>query len=434
MNVRVDQVGPCRRDLHVEIPAADVTKEFNEVVEAYVKLARVPGFRPGRAPRAVVERRFGKDIRQEVKDRLLPRAYQEAVKEHKLQAVTVLDVKDQPLEPAAPFAFTVQLDVAPEFKLPVYKGIAIEAKPVEFKEEQVERTVENLRTQAGRFVDVTDKPAKAGDLVQVDYTGTLDGQPVESVAPKATGIGQGKDFWVIADPEHSFLPGFAEALVGTRIGETKTISVTFPTPFTEAALAGKTASYEASVKAIRERQPAELNEEFFKTLQVESIDALRERIRGELKEMAEANEQRRRRGDVIGYLLKNTALDVPESLLARETYQEVNDLVQQSQERGVAGDELDTRKEEIFEAATRSATEKVKLRYILRKIAEEEKVDVTADEMDRQIRGMAMQYRIPADKLKADLAKRNALAGVEDNIRLNKAVDLLVSAATITGA
>ena len=434
MNVRVEQAGPCRRDVHIEIPAEDVAKEYNEVVAAYGKFAKVPGFRPGKAPRELVVRRFGKDIKQEVKDRLVPKAYQEAVKAQKLEAVTVLDVKEETLEADRPFAFTVQLDVAPEFNLPVYKGIEIQAKPVEVKEEDVESTIENLRTQAGRFIDTTGQPVKAGDLVQVDYVGTLNGQPVEGLAPKAAGIGEGKDFWVMADADNSFLPGFGEALVGASIGDQRTVPVTFPAGFTVAPLAGQTAEYQATVKGIRERQPAELNEEFFKTLRVESLEGLRDRVRSELKEMREANEDRRRRGEVIQYLLKNTALEVPESLLARETYQEVNELVQQSQQRGMASDDLETRKEEIFEAATRSATEKVKLRYVLRKIAAAESVTVSADEMDRQIKGLALQYRMAAEKLKADLASRNALGRVEDDIRLNKALDLLVAAATIKPA
>lgn len=434
MNVRVEQAGPCRRDLHIEIPADQVSAEFGVVVAEYGKYARVPGFRPGKAPRDLVLRRYAKEIRQEVKDRLVPRAYQEAVKEHKLQTVTVLDVKEQALENQRPFQFTVQLDVAPEFNLPVYKGIEVKAQPVEVKPEDVERTIENLRTQAGKFVDVTGQPAKAGDLIQVDYTGTLDGQSVEVVAPKAAGLGQGKDFWVIADPEHSFLPGFAEALVGGTIGETRTIPVTFPEGFTEAALAGRTASYQATIKAIRERQPAALDAEFLKTLKADSEAALRERVQKELQEMREAQEERRRRGEIIQYLLKNTALEVPESLLARETYQEVNDIVKESQQRGMAGDELETRKEEIFEAATRSATEKVKLRYVLRKIADEEKVQVQPEELDRQILGLARSYQVAPDKLRADLEKRGALPRVADDIRLNKALDVLVAQAAVTPA
>lgn len=434
MNARVEQAGPCRRDVHIEIPAEDVSKEFNEVVAAYGKFAKVPGFRPGKAPRELVVRRFGKDINQEVKDRLLPKAYHEAVKEHNLQTVTVLDVKEQTLETGKAFAFTVMLDVAPDFNLPVYKGIEVQARPVEVKAEDVEETITNLRNQAGRFVDVTGRAVKAGDLAQVDYEGQLDGKSIESLAPKAAGLGQGKDFWVMADAENSFLPGFGEALVGASVGDQRAIEVTFPEGFTEAALAGRKTVYQTTIKAVRERVPAALDETFLKTLRVDSEDGLRERVKSELLEMRQAGEERHRRGTIIEYLLKNTALEVPESLLARETYQEVNDLVQQSQQRGMAGDELETRKEEIFEAATRSATEKVKLRYVLRKIAETEKVEVTPAEMEAQLQGLARQHRIPVEKLKADLAGRNGLGRVEDDIRLNKALDLLVAAANVKPA
>ena len=180
MNIRVESAGQCRKNVFVEVPADLVKNEFGEVVQAYSQYAKIPGFRPGRAPRDLVRKRFAKEIAQEVKERLVPRAYQEAVKQQNIQTVAVLDVKEDPIEDGQPFSFTVVVDVTPEFPLPDYKGLKIEGKKIEISEEDVDSTIKRLQDQGGRYDDVTGRAVQTGDLVQVDYEGTIDGQPVET--------------------------------------------------------------------------------------------------------------------------------------------------------------------------------------------------------------------------------------------------------------
>ena len=431
MNIRVESAGQCRKNVFVEVPADLVKNEFGEVVQAYSQYAKIPGFRPGRAPRDLVRKRFAKEIAQEVKERLVPRAYQEAVKQQNIQTVAVLDVKEDPIEEGQPFSFTVVVDVTPEFPLPDYRGLKIEGKKIEISEEDVDSTIKRLQDQGGRYDDVSGRPVQTGDLVQVDYEGTIDGQPVETVAPKAAGLGKAKDFWLIADKEDEFLPGFAEALIGANVGDTRTAEVTFPETFVEKAVAGKKASYTAVVKGLRERKPAELNEEFLKSLAVESVDVLRTRVREDLQKMREDMERRRRQGDVVKKLLEAATFEVPESVLASETRNEVYDLVQQNQYRGVSQDDIEGRKEELFETATRNATDRVKLRYILRGIAREEKVEITPEEITARIAGLAQQYRTTIEKVRADLQKNNAMGRIEDEVRLTKTLALILDKADV---
>ena len=432
MNIRVETVGPCRREVHVEVPVEQVRSVFEEVTASYAKVARVPGFRPGRAPRDLIRRRYQKDIASDVKERLVPEGYQAAVKQEKLSTVAVLDVKEQALDEAQPFAFSVVLDVAPEFEAPTYKGIALTRKKEPVKEEDIDEVLKNIRDQNGRYEDVAGRPVQLGDLVQIDYTGTLDGQPVEQLAPKAKGMGEGKDFWLMADEQNQFLPGFAQGLAGAAVGDRREVTVDFPANFPEAALAGKKAVYTVLVKALREKKLPELDAEFLKGVGVASVEDLRARVRDDLANLRERNETRRLQGEIVKHLLEKTPLDVPESVLQEETRQEVYELVRQNQQRGISTEDIEGHKEELFDSATRSATDKVRLRYVLRKIAAEEKITVEEAEVETRIRGLAAGWGVPFERLKADMQKRNALGQVRDDVMMNKVLARVMELASIT--
>lgn len=432
MNIRVESSGPCRREIHIEVPVDQVRTAFDEVTSSYARVARIPGFRPGRAPRDLIRRRYQKEIAGDVKERLIPEGYQAAVKQEKLSTVAVLDVREQALDEEQPFAFSVVLDVAPEIELPTYKGIALQRKKVEIKDEDIDEVLKNIREQNARYEDITGRAVQIGDLVQIDYDGVCEGQPIEKLAPKAKGMGSGNDFWLMADEQNQFLPGFAQGLAGASVGERREVAVDFPVDFPEAALAGKKAAYFVNVKAIREKKLPEVDAEFLKGVGVATVDELRDRVRSDLKNLRDNNESRRLQGEIVRYLLEKATFDAPESVLQEETRQEVYELVRQTQQRGVTAEEIEGKKEELFDSATRSATEKVKLRYMLRRIAAEEKIAVEEREVDARIRALAASWGVPHDRLRADFEKRNALGQVRDDVLMNKVLSQLLSEAAIT--
>lgn len=432
MNIRVESSGPCRREVHIEVPVEKVRETFEEISSAYARQARIPGFRPGRAPKELIRRRYQKEIAGDVKEQLIPQAYQTAVKQEKLATVAVLDVKEQTLDESQPFAFTVIVDVAPDFALPTYKGIQLQRKAISVEEKDIDEVLTNIREQNARYEDVAGRPLQLGDLVQIDYDGVCEGRSIEEMAPNAKGLGQGRDFWLMADEQNEFLPGFAKALVGANIGERREFHVDFPADFPEKALAGRKAGYFVTVKAVREKRLPELDSDFLKGVGVESIEDLRKRVREDLLQLRERNENRRLQGEIVRHLLESTSLDVPESILQEETRQTVYDLVRQNQQRGVSADQIESHKEELFDSATKSATEKVKLRYILRRIAAEENITIEEQEVDARIRALAAGWGVPADKLRADMEKREALGQVREEVLMNKVLSRLLEQAVIS--
>lgn len=430
MNVKVENAGPCRKTLRIEMPSERVTAEYEQVLGAFAQTARIPGFRPGKAPRDLVKRRYAKDIEEEVKERLIPDGYHGALEQEKLSPVAVLGVHDVVFNLGQPMTFGVTLDIPPEFTLPVYKGLPLEGKKTEVTDQDVEEALNSVVEQNARWEEVSDRPAQRGDLVQIDYEGFCDNKPVEELAPKAAGLGKGKDFWMLAD-DNAFLPGFADGLAGAKIGEKRQVMVDFAADFVEKAVAGRKATYFADVKALRQKKLPALDDELAKSLGLASADELKTRVREDLLKQREEQEKRRRKSDIMKALLEATKLDVPESVVLQETRDAVYDIVRQNSYRGASREQIEESKDQIFEQASRSAGEKVKIRYILHRIADQEKVEATPEEVSARLAEMAAQYNVTPQQFRAELDKRNALDGVAEDIRVNKTLDFLLEQAKI---
>jgi len=429
VKVAVEDAGACRKKLRIEVPAADVAKEYDEVLTAFAKGAKIPGFRPGRAPRDLVARRYAKDIASELRNSLVPSSYHKAIEENKIDAVAVIDLEEPPpANPLQDFAFTVTVDVPPEFTLPEYKGIPVRAGEVAVTDEQVKETVDGLRRQAARYDDVTDRPVQRGDLVQVDFDGVLDGKPVEEVGGKAKGLGKGTGHWVSADPD-AFPPGFGEGLEGAAIGETRTIRSAYRENFPVPELAGKTVDYTVAVKALRQPVLPEMDAEFLKRFEVETVDALTARVREQLEAAAKGRDRARRRDEAIGHLLSRTSMDLPASLVQKQTERNVYNLVRSSIRQGAVENQIVENKAKIFESANHSATEMLKLRYILHRIAEAETIEVPDEDVATDILRQGQQAGVDPAGLVKRMKDDGSFDEVRNDLREAKALDLVVDLA-----
>ncbi len=434
MNVTVEKTSPCRRVLNVDVPADQVREELEGVVSAYRSSAKIPGFRPGNAPRELVRKRYRKNITEDLKERLLPQSYQKAIAKEGLSVVSIIGVENVELDDDGdgPLRFQVTVDVEPEFALPPYKGISLKRNETDVREEEVEQTVQHLLEQHATYEDVSDRGVKKGDLVQVDYTGTVEGTPVEEVDPEAKGLGEREDFWLKADDD-AFLPGFADGLQGVEIGSTCTIQSVFPDDFPASGLAGKTAEYKVTVKGIRESRLPEIDEEFLKQFEMESEEELRRRIRDDLQQRNEREEDRRLRDVLIKDLLSKVDLAVPESEVQEEARNIIYNVVRQNANRGVGEEEIEKHKDQIFESASQEAEESIKARYLLERIAREEEVEVGPEDIDRQIASMAGGYGMEPQQLKQELTSKGLLDNVKSDVKKNKTVEFLLEQADIKG-
>ena len=388
IHVTSEMLGPCRRLLKIEVPTADVDKEFGLVAQEYTRYARLPGFRPGRAPRQLVEKRFAVEIEQEVQKSLVPKAYREAIRSQSLQPVGLPEIKDMQFGRGQPLAFTAELETVPDFALPDHKGISITKTPVTVTDEDVDKAVQALAAQRAELVDAAARGLAMEDFAVVNFSAVSDGKPLAEVAPAAKAIAERKDLLLMMSPE-AYVPGFCEQLVGAMIGEKRQVLVDFPADFQVAEIAGKKATYFVEVTGIKERKLPPIDDalaaSFGKDLTLARLkDAIRADIQRERERAAGADAK----NQIVEFLLSRTTFDLPPAMLANETRHVIQDVVRENTMRGIAKEALVEKKDEIFQFASRNAADRLKASFILGKIASLEKVEVQQQEIEVRIRRM----------------------------------------------
>lgn len=430
MKVSVKNTGTCRQTLKIEVPAETVAAERAELLNYYAKGVAVPGFRKGHAPKALVEKKFAKDIAADLKDRIVPKFYHEAIAQEKVKVVAVIDVSEPEMADGKPLKFEVTVDVPPEFKLPKYEGISIKAESTDVSDKQVEETVQSILRQHATYEDVAGRAAKEKDMVQVSYESTIGGQPLEEKVPQARGMGRGNGYWITCD-EESFLPGMGKALIGTKIGDKKDVTVKFPEGFIVKELAGMKAEFKVEVTGMRETKLPEMNEEFLKKLHFESEDELRKNIRTHMEEAAKNKEKGRQQDAICEYLLGKTKLDVPESAVKEQTRNVMYDMARERMYRGMSQEQIAAQRDDMMKEAQTKGEEQVKLRYIMMAIADEEKIETSEQEISAEVVRMAVSQRRDAAEYRKELEKEGHLESVGDQIRFGKTIELLLEKAKI---
>jgi trigger factor len=430
MNVEIEDSGVCRKKVKVEWPVERVAESYKRILGEFGRVANIKGFRQGKAPIAVVEKKYAKQILEEVRDRLLPEGYQSAIKDKALDVVQVLNIDEQPVTLGEPFTFTVTIEVAPEFDLPTYTGIKLERKRKAIKDEAVEERITAILEQFASFDEVEGRAIQRGDMAQVNYEGVCEGQPIESLGGEVKGLDKRNDFWVRVD-ENAFIPEFEAGLIGAAVGDKKDIQVDFSETFPVKALAGKKATYHVEVKSVREKKVPQLNEEMLKMMRVDSADDLRVRIRKDLESQAEQESNAGIRDALVDHLLGQVTMDIPETPLQRETSQILRDVIRSNTERGITAEQMSEHRDQMMESATRTAEKRVKLQFILDRIAAKESISVSGAQLRQHVDRLAPMYGMKPDALMNELKKRDALDEVEGELRRAMVVDLLLEKAEI---
>jgi trigger factor len=264
----------------------------------------------------------------------------------------------------------------------------------------------------------------------VNYTGTCEGKPILELAPTAKGLTEQKGFWLDVGG-NTFIPGFAEQLVGAKAGDKRTVNVDFPADFVTPQLAGKKGTYEVEVVEVKEKVLPEINEEFAKSYGAASLEKLREGVRKDLENELEYKQNSGIRNQVVRSLLNRVNFELPESAVNRETRNVVYNIVQENAKRGISRDTIEKSKDEIYAAATQGAKDRVKISFVLQKIAEKEDIKVSQEEIAARITALAARYQMPPEKLAKDLQARNGLIEIYDQIMNEKVLDLLQKEARV---
>jgi trigger factor len=423
VNVTVENLAPCKKLVRVEIELEKVNETFDAITRDFQKEANLPGFRPGKAPRDMVVRKYDKDIENEVKRKLISDSYRKAVDENKLDVIGQPDIEEIQFKRGVALQYAATIETAPEFEMPEYKGLAVKREKRAVSDADVTKAMDALRQPQSSFATVQ-RPAQNGDVVVVNYKGTCEGKPLTEIAPTAQGITEKQAFWVDI-PSTNFIPGFGEQLVGASAGEKRTVNIDFPAEFVTPQLGGKKAVYEVELVEVKEKVLPALDETFAKSYGAESMEKLQEGVLRDLQNELTYKQTRNVRDQIIRALLDKVKFELPESSVARETRNVIYDIVRENTKRGVPRDIIEKEKEHIYSAATEGARERVKVAFLLQKIAEKEDIKVSNEEITQRVIQMASMYQMPVEKFAKDLQKRNGLIEIYDQVMNEKVLDFL---------
>ena len=412
--------------LRIELPSDEVSKEWDAIANSFARLAKIPGYRPGKAPRAVVDKRFRKEIQEELTKKLVSKSYHEAIEQEQLRVASLTNIEDIQFGEDKSMRFRATVVTAPEFDLPDYKNIPVQLPDTKVSDAEVEAAMERLRDQAADFVDVTGRGLQMSDFAVLDFEGSIDTKPISEIAPETSkNLQGGKKFWLHMAPDN-FLPKFCQQLVAQEPGETRLVIVNFPDDFPVKQLAGKKADYAVTLREIKEKILAPVDDVLAaKLIPGKTLVELRQMIEHDVEHAKEHDVERAKESQIMKYLHERIQFEVPPALLQNETRRALAELVQRNRERGITDEMLKEKEKELIDGAAGLAAHRLKTNFILHRVAEREKIQVTKEDVDRQIRQEAARYDVSPEKMRKELRQQDALDDIADQILLGKTLDFL---------
>ncbi len=419
-----EQPNSCKRELTIEIPADLVHAESESVVNRYQKLARIPGFRKGKVPASIVRQRFAEEIKNEIVEALVPRYFRQETEKQKLLPVSQPRITDLHLHEGEPLKFTASFEVLPDFKVGPYEDLHISRLDTNVSDEDVETALNNLREQQATYSAVEEeRPLADGDFAVVSFKGTpkeseqnADSKPVE-VDEVMVEIG-GK----------STIPEFTENLRGAKSGEQRTFEVKYGDDFSDKRLAGKTMTYQVDVKGIKTRTIPELNDEFAKELSADfnSLDELRNRLRENMKAEKLHEAEHQGKDQIVEELVKRNDFPVPEAMLDQQIDLRLERGLRALAAQGMRTEDMKRMDFPRLRAGQREgALREVKASLILEQIADQEKIEVSDEEFDRELEALATQSKQTLEQVRARLTQDGGLDRIRHRIRNEKILDSL---------
>ncbi len=420
MKSAVENISPVKKKITIEVPQDDVTKEREKALAKMAKKAKLPGFRPGKAPRSVVERHYGEDIQADVMNKLIADAYFQAIQEHKISPVDLPEISDVSLAKGSPLSFSAVVEVRPNIELGTYDGIEVKDTPVTVSDAEVEQTINQLREMYAQLEVVEGRPAEKGDSLIIDFEGFHEGKSIDGA--KASD-------YLLPLGSGNLIPGFEDQLVGVNKGETKEIAVTFPGDYNNKALAGKEATFKITVKEIKRAVMPEVNDDFAKDLgNHNTVEELRARLREDIEARKRDELASAQREELLSKLVDAHTFDVPPGMVERELQAMMK---QQAVRLARQGMDVKTFDAEKYRAEQKSLAEKrVKGLLILDAVGDREKVTVSDDELSAELHVLSRKSGQSVDTIKKYYASQE---GGMDNLRSSlvqeKTLALLLSRA-----
>ncbi len=425
MSTKVEKIDNNTYSLEISIPKKAFGEAIQKAYKKNVKRFNVPGFRKGKAPFKIVEQYYGVEVfYDDAINFAFPSLYEKAIKDNELEPVDRPEVEIKRLEVDKPVILKAKVTVKPEVKLGEYKGIEVKKTEYTVTDEDVDKELNVKREQNARMIDVEDRAVEDGDTITFDFEGFVDGVPFDGGKAEKHKLTIGS---------HQFIPGFEEQMVGKKIGEEAEISVKFPEEYQAEELKGKDATFKVCVHAIQKRELPELDDEFAKDIsEKDTLDEVKADIKADLQKRAEENAKMQDQSNVIDKVLEGVEVDIPACMIENQIDNIVRDFEMRLSYSGMtlqkymeySGMTMEAFRDQFKEQAEKQ----VKTSLVIEKIAKEENVEATQEEIDKEIEKMAEQYKMEVDKVK-DLMQGEYLDSLKNDIAVNKTVDMLVEQA-----
>mgnify|MGYP002559756701 CR=1 FL=1 len=411
--------------LVIEATAEEFEAGLNTAFNKNKNKISVPGFRKGKAPRKMVEKLYGTEIfYEDAANAIIPDAYADAAKESELEIVAQPEIDVTQIESGKPFIFTATVALKPEVTLGEYKGIEVEKKEVEVTDEEVEAEINKVRESNARMLDIDDRATQDGDTVLIDFDGYVDGKQFEG--------GKADDYSLVLG-SHSFIDNFEEQLVGKNIGDDVEVNVTFPENYQAEELQGKPAVFKVKIKEIKVKELPELDDDFAQDVSnFDTIAEYKEDLKKKLTENKEEALKREREEAVIGKIIENAQMDIPEQMVDAQTRQMTQEFAQRLSSQGLSIDQYmqftGLTPQKMIEELKPQALKRIQSRLVLEAVVAAENIETTEEELDKEIENMASMYQMEVDKLKEVIGEEEKKQ-IGLDLAVQKAVEIVTEAA-----
>lgn len=425
MSLQVEKLEKNMAKLTIEASAEEFDKAIQKAYHKNKNKINIQGFRRGKAPLELIEKMYGPEIfYEDAANEIIPAAYEKAAEESGLEIVSRPEINVVQIEKGKPFIFTAEVAVKPEVTLGEYKGIEVEKKEITVTDEEVMARIDREREQNARIITVEDRPVQMNDIAVIDFEGFVDGKPFEG--------GKAEDYSLTIGSK-SFIDNFEEQLIGKSVGEEAEVNVTFPEDYHVKELAGKPALFKVKIKEIKYKELPELDDDFAQDVsEFDTLDEYKESIRAKIKETKEKELKTARENEVIDKIIENAKMDIPEPMIETQVSQMAEDFAQRMRYQGLSMDQyfkytgMDSKK--FLETLRPQALKRIQTRLVLEAIVKAENIEVTEEELNKELNDMASMYNMEVDKIKEILGDKG-MENAKMDIAVQKAIDLVVNEA-----
>ena len=422
MNVDIKDAGVARKIATVSFDSDEVSKHESKACQELGKLISIPGFRKGKAPSNVIRKKYAKELKEELTRKVSTVAYEAVLEQKDIKIFSVLKVDAGELSSSEPASVEITVDVEPEFDLPNYKEYELTVEPTDVSDEEITKELDAIREQRASF-DVVERAVQNGDYVKCSYEGMLDGKAVADLVPEKPMYGKQANTWEEAGNQTGMgVDAIADGVIGMSVGDKKEVNTTFAKDFEVEALANKSVSYQLEVHEVREKKAPSLDdEEFLKSLKIESVDELKEKVSEQIKVRKDQENQNLKRKQITQNILDMDNFPLPQQAVEDESKAIFQNRIQQASRQGAKPEEIEKNRDDWWKESQTQGEARVKLTLVLSKIAEEEKVTVEKEDLAQAATREAMMRREDPTKFIKELTQdRNRLNRLREDIVYDK--------------